>query len=229
MVKKGFTFIELIVAIVVIGIALMSVPLLLSQSSRSDEFSINQEAILAATTKMGDILTYPWNDTNSSGILHVFDVKSGDSQLKRYPDNNSTRRIGHFKEKYRRKFYNNSDSIEHNASIKLGHESHDHGDFNDIDDFNNTSFSLVGAGGGVGDYLMDLNLSVGVFYISDDANYSQSPLNFRELNTTYHAPSTNIKMVEVNVSDSHTNQIITTLKAFSCNIGSYQLLYRTFP
>ncbi len=228
MVKKGFTFIELIVAIVVIGIALMSVPLLLSQSSRSDEFSINQEAILAATTKMGDILTYPWNDTNSSGILQVFDVTHGDSQLNRYPDINSTRRIGHFKENFRRKFYDNSDNIEHNASITLGLESHDHGDFNDIDDFNDTNFSV--ASGGLGDYIQDLNLSVRVFYIrNNDVNYSQSPvLNFGDINTTSHIPSTNIKMVEVNVSDGHTNQIITTLKAFSCNIGSYQLLYRTF-
>ncbi len=225
MVKKGFTFIELIVAIVVIGIALMSVPLLLSQSSRSDEFSINQEAILAATTKIGDILTYPWNDTNSSGILHVFDVTHGDSQLIRH----NNRRIGHFKEKYRRKFYNNSDSIEHNASITLGLESHDHGVFNDIDDFNDANFSV--ANGGLGDYIQELNLSVRVFYIrNNDVNYSQSPtLNFGELNTTSHTPSTNIKMVEVNVSDGHTNKTITTLKAFSCNIGSYQLLYRTFP
>ena len=227
MVKKGFTFIELIVAIVVIGIALMSVPLLLSQSSRSNEFSINQEAILAATTQIGDILTYPWNDTNSSGILHVFDVTNGDSQLNRY--NNSTRRIGHFKEKYRRKFYDNNNNIEHNASIILGHESHDSGKFNDIDDFNDTNFSV--ANGGLGDYIQDLNLNVRVFYIrNDDVNYSQSPtLNFGELNITSHAPSTNIKMVKVNVSDGHTGDTITTLKAFSCNIGSYQLLYRTFP
>ncbi len=221
MVKKGFTFIELIIAIVVIGIALMSVPLLLSQSSRSDEFSINQEAILAATTKMGDILTYPWNDTNSSGVLHVFDVTKGDSELNRTATDKN-RRIGHFKEKYRRKFY---DQITE-ANSTLGHDKDN--DFNDIDDFNGQS-TLV-TGGGSGDYLMDLNLSVSVFYIrNDDVNYSQHPLNLGELNISSHTPTTNIKMVEVNVSDNHTGDRITTLKAFSCNIGSYQLLYRTFP
>lgn len=225
MVKKGFTFVELIVAIVVIGIALMSVPLLLSQSSRSDEFSINQEAILAATTKMGDILTYPWNDTNSSGILHVFDVTHGDNNLSRYPDNNSTRRIGHFKEKYRRKFY---DQITE-ANSTLGHDKGD--EFDDIDDFNGQSTSVSAANGANGDYIQDLNLSVSIFYIrNDDVNYLQSPtLNLGELNISSHTPTTNIKMVEVNVSDTHTGDLITTLKAFSCNIGSYQLLYRTFP
>jgi len=222
MVKKGFTFIELIIAIVVIGIALMSVPLLLSQSSRSDEFSINQEAILAATTKIGDILTYPWNETNSSGILHVFDVTHGDSDLNRSPDDNSTRRIGHFKEKYRRKFY---DQITE-ANATLGHDKGN--EFDGMGDFNGTDDNISSSG--TGDYLMNLNLSTRVFYISDDANYSSSPtLNFGDLNVSPATPTTNIKMVKVNVSDAHTNQIITTLKAFSCNIGSYQLLYRTFP
>jgi len=90
-VRKGFTFIELVVAIVVIGIAMMSVPLLLSQSSRTNEFSINQEAILAGSTKIGDILTYPWDDklVSEVDVKHILDVTNGDLALKRFPNNNS--------------------------------------------------------------------------------------------------------------------------------------------
>ena len=219
MVKKAFTLIELVVAIVVIGIAMMSVPLLLSQASKSNEFNINQEAILAGVTKISSILTYPWNETNSSGILQVFDVTNGDSNLSRYPDNNSTRRIGHFKEKYRRKFYDNITE----ANSTLGHDKGN--EFDDIDDFNGEHFSVQN--GGTGDYLKELNLSVGVYYISDNANYSQNPLNF-PLSISSTVPTTNIKMVEVNVTDKD-HHLITTLKAFSTNIGSYELLYRTFP
>ena len=223
MVKKGFTLLELVIAIVVISIALMSVPLLLSQASESDEFNINQEAILAGATEMGDILTYPWNESNASQILQVFDVTDGDIELNRsHADNN--RRIGHFKEKYRRKFYD--DTTESNST--LGHDKGD--EFNDIDDFNGEITSV--SSGGTGDYLKDLNLSIGISYISDDANYSHTTLNLGELNIssvqTYSDPNatTNIKMIEINVSDNNHNPI-TTLRAFSTNIGSYELLYRT--
>ncbi len=219
MVKKAFTLIEFVVAIVVIGIALMSIPLLLSQASKSNEFNINQEAILAGITKMSNILTYPWNETNSSGVLKVFDVTNGNINLSRYPDNNSTRRIGHFKEKYRRKFYDNIAE----ANSTLGHDKGN--EFNDIDDFNGEYFSVQS--GGTGDYLKELNLSVGVYYISDNANYSQNPFYFY-LTTSSSTPTTNIKMIEVNVTDKNHN-LITSFKAFSANIGSYELLYRTFP
>jgi len=219
MVKKGFTFIELVVAIVVIGIALMSVPLMLSQASKSNEFSINQEAILAGATKIGDILTYPWNETNSSTIQYIFDVK-GDSDLNRSKNDNN-RRIGNFKAKYRRKFYNQITE----ANATLGHDKGN--EYDDIDDFNGVSEIINGSG--TGDYLMDLNLSTKVFYISDDANYSSSPtLNF-DLNISSVTHTTNLKMIEVKVYNNTNHELITTLRAFSANIGSYELLYRTFP
>ncbi len=227
MVRKGFTIIELIVAIVVIGIALMSVPLLLSQASKSDEFSLNQEAVLAGSTKIGDILTYPWDDklVSETNVKHILDVTNGDSELDRYPDNNHTRRIGNFKTNYRRKF----DANITYASATLGRAGDTNTTaYNDIDDFNGNSEIING--GGTGDYLMDLNLTTKVFYISDDANYSSSPtLNFGDLNTSLATPTTNIKMIEVKVVNKANNQTITTLRAFSANIGSYELLYRTFP
>jgi len=227
MVRKGFTIIELIVAIVVIGIALMSVPLLLSQASKSDEFSLNQEAILAGSTKIGDILTYPWDDklVSETNVKHILDVTNGDSELDRYPDNNHTRRKGNFKTNFRRKFDANTTY----ASTTLGRIGDTNTTaYNDIDDFNGNSEIING--GGTGDYLMDLNLTTKVFYISDDANYSSSPtLNFGDLNTSLATPTTNLKMIEVKVANKANHQTITTLRAFSANIGSYELLYRTFP
>jgi len=221
MVKKGFTLVELVIAIVVMGIALMSIPLMLSQANKSDEFSINQEAILAGTTKVTDILTYPWNETNSSTVQYIFDVTNGDSDLNRSQSDHN-RRIGNFKAKYRRKFYNQITE----ANATLGHDKGN--EFDDIDDFNGISETI--SSGGTGDYLMDLNLSTRVVYISDNANYSSSPiLNLGDLNISPTTPTTNLKMIEVTVTDNRTKETITTLRAFSANIGSYELLYRTFP
>ena len=225
MVSKGFTFIELVIAIVVISIALMSVPLLLSQASKSDEFSINQEAILAGVTKIGNILTYPWDDklVGSLTVKHILDVTNGDNELDRSATD-PNRRIGNFKANFRRKF----DSNETNASVILGRTGDANSTaYDDMDDFDGTTESIVS--GGTGDYLKDLNLTTTVKYISDSANYSSSPILSMDVNTTAVTPSSNIKIIEVKVIDSTSNEHITTLRAFSANIGSYELLYRTFP
>ena len=224
--RGGFTFIELVVAIVVIAIALMSVPLLLSQASKSDEFSINQEAILAGATKIGNILTYPWDDklVGSLTVKHILDVTNGDSELDRYPNNASTRRIGNFKADFRRKF----DTNQTFASAVLGLTGDTNTTaYNDIDDFNGITESITG--GGVGDYLKDFNLTTTVKYIDDNATYSSSPTLTMSIDTTAATASTNLKMVEVKVVDTTNNEHITTFRAFSANIGSYELLYRTFP
>ena len=224
--RKGFTFIELVVAIVVIAIALMSVPLLLSQASRTNAFNLNQEAVLAGATKIGNILTFPWDDklVGQQNVKYILDVTNGDSELDRYPNTSSTRRIGNFKANYRRKF----DTNQTFASITLGRTGDANSTaFNDIDDFNGTVSRINGDG--TGDYVKDINISTTVKYISDDSNYSSSPiLNFSlDINST--SPSTNIKLIEVKVNDNTNNQEITTLRAFSANIGSYELLYRIFP
>jgi len=223
-VRKGFTFIELVVAIVVIGIAMMSIPVMLSQATRSNEFSINQEVILATSTKIGNILSYPWDDklVLNTSVKPILDVTNGDSELNRYPNNTSTRRIGNFKANYRRKF----DSNLTYASTVLGRSADTNTtSYNDIDDFNGAVEHITS--GGTGDYITDFNLSTTVGYISDTATYSSSPTLSFDLNTSTVTPSTNLKIVEVKAKDSSGN-VITTLRAFSANIGSYELLYRTF-
>ena len=58
------SMLELVVAIVVMGIVVMSLPLILTQVQNNNAFAMQQEAILAAKAKIGDVLTYEW-DANS--------------------------------------------------------------------------------------------------------------------------------------------------------------------
>ncbi len=223
--RGGFTFIELVVAIVVMSIAIMSVPLLLSQTSKTDEFSISQEAILAGATKICNILTYPWDDklVGLLSVKYILDVSNGDDELNR-SITDTNRRKGNFKANYRRKFNSNLTF----ASLTLGRAGDTNTTvYNDLDDFNGTVQTITS--GGVGDYIKDFNLTTTIKYISDSANYSQTTLNFGELNISSSTPSTNLKMIEVKVTDPNSNEEITTLRAFSANIGSYELIYRIFP
>ncbi|HIP47310.1 MAG TPA: type II secretion system protein, partial [Campylobacterales bacterium] len=59
--RSGFSLVELVLSIVIIAIALMTIPLMLNQSAKSNQFALMQESILAARTKMGNILSFKWD------------------------------------------------------------------------------------------------------------------------------------------------------------------------
>ncbi len=224
--RSGFSLIELVFAIVIIAISLMSVPLMLGQGAKSNQYALLQESILAARTKMGNILSFKWDNNASDttmSIVRVVDVQGGDSQLDR---NTTFRRIGHIHEDTRRRMTD----VEINAT--LGQEVVD--EFDDIDDFDglSTVVAPVGVAGVKGkyDYLdQDMNLSTTVRFISDDANYSQQNFTF-DFNvstaTNAVANSTNIKMVELNTTSVNRPDEYFVFRVFSTNIGQSKLLER---
>lgn len=69
--KKGFSIIELIVSIVVIGIIFLSVPTILLQNSRSNEMSIIQQSVMDAKTRMALILKSPWACTGDENLTNL--------------------------------------------------------------------------------------------------------------------------------------------------------------
>ena len=220
--RKGFTFIELVLAIVVMSIALMSVPLILSQTSKSDQFNLNQEVLLASFTKMQNILSYPWDEnlTGNEETKLVLDVTNGNTNLNRYPNNSSTRRIGHFEGNYRRKFY----STYPTPASAIGQDANDAGTYDDMDDFNDTNDSITGGGGE--DYVKTFTLYTTVKYVSLGSYSNTDPNPTLTLNLTSTSGTTNIKMVTIEAKEQ--NKTISVLNSFATNIGSYQLLYRTY-
>ncbi len=227
--RSGFSLVELVFSIVVIAIALMTVPLMLGQSAKSNQFSLMQESILAARTKMGNILSFKWdeNASDSNGsVVRVVDVTDGASALNRITYGDKNRRKGHIKEDRRRRMTD----TEVNAS--LGQEVAD--EFDDIDDFDGDS-AIVAATGAAGvqgkfDYLdKDLNFTTRVRYISDDVNYSKQTIAFdfnvsSAVNFTA-TKSTNIKMIELNAT-SINRDFPFLFRIFSSNIGQSKLYER---
>lgn len=213
--RKAASMIELVVAIVVMGIAVMTLPLMLERTQASNQFAMQQEAIHAAKTNIGDIITFPWDENSlQGGVVGVLDTNS--TEFKRYPDKNSTRRIGHVEEDKRRKFFAN----ETNATA-IGSTTNN---TIDIGDFDGAETSLTGASpsevAGVLDYRFDFNMTTIVRYI-DDTNF--------EFETTGSETNTsNIKMIEVTMQDDDTLSKFV-LRAYSSNIGESQLLRRSYP
>jgi len=222
-VRRSATLIEMIFSIVIIGIAMVAIPTILSQAMKSNEFSINQEALLAGATKIGNILTYEWdeNNTGSQALKYVLDVANGDNELNRHPDINSTHRVGHFIGQNRRRF---APSLNY-ASNTLGSEE---AQPDDIDDFNGKETTLITNVQSNSDYVKEFKFTTKIIYVEDDASYFQNKIGYDFPIITSHTGSTNIKMVEVKIVDKQNDELIATLRSYATNIGSTKLLSRIF-
>lgn len=69
--KRGFSIIELIVSIVVIGIVFLSVPTILFQTAQNNESSIIQQSVMDTKTRMALILKTPWGCTNDATLVNL--------------------------------------------------------------------------------------------------------------------------------------------------------------
>ncbi len=230
--RKGISLIELVLAIVVIAISVMSVPMMLQQGVKNDTFSMMQEAILAARTKMGNILSYQWDDNarevdNEEGRLRALDVLGGDPALDRNSTYYPERRIGHVYNDLRRKMM---------AAVtypKVGADNN----ISALNDFDAQSTKITWSGVSMPsdryDYLdKDLNLTTHIYYVSDrlmsGSDYNDTTLNFVfDPSTKFSITdtnSTNIKMIELNVTTSSYPAFI--FRTFSSNLGETSLKER---
>ncbi|WP_172197592.1 type II secretion system protein [Campylobacter sp. RM16188] len=70
--RKGFSLIELIVSIVVVGITLMSIPVLLSQTVANNNAAVIQESVMDAKTRMALVLKAPWGCFGNPNDFAIF-------------------------------------------------------------------------------------------------------------------------------------------------------------
>jgi len=222
--RPAIAMVELIFSIVIMGIALMSAPMLISTATQSTSIALQQEGINEATSRINMILTYPWdkNDINDSCIPPVLHVTSGDSELDE--TGNTGRRIGVPFDTNSRTFKCGSNEFNASAIAIDG--------LDDIDDFiGSSTLVLDTTGSGGEDYIEQntVNIATTISYISDNADYNTS--------TTTYIPSsgsstTNIKQISVTLSStSSISELDKTIKvtAFSCNIGGYEYASREIP
>lgn len=221
------SMIELVFAIIIMGIVVMSLPLILMQTQSGSALALEQETILAIKTRLTFILSHEW-DTNSydsnvsmSRVLDTNASTSADSAFY-VNDTNSTRRSGHVKADERRRLRD-----DRKAPTPDGGTHWQASSGTDIDDFddNTTTATVIATDM---DYIFDLNLSSTVNYITDSltsGNYNSSQTIVFTFNTSS-TPSnaTNIKMISV---ASSINDHTITLRAFATNIGESGILKRS--
>ena len=229
--RSAIAMIELIFAIVVMGIVMMSAPMLVSTAKKTTEVGLQQAGISEAVTRVSQVLTHEWDESitvnlNSTGCVPVLHVTSGDTELNEVTNN---RRIGVPLNSSSRTF--NKCDNNSTASVSLGIEGTDK---DDIDDFTDISLSEVLIGSGGIDYIEKSTVSIetSVYYSSDVANYNSASISFN-FDPANSSGNSNIKTISVTLTstsgiDEFNKSIV--LNAFSCNTGdSLDFQHRTFP
>ena len=200
--KTAFTMIELIFAIVIIAIAVVSLPMMTQVNSKGMENNLAQEAIFAASVELMQASTGYWDansmyDNNNSNYSRVIDI-DGDCS-----SDNPSRRPGHIVDTgkiYHRVCLDDSDpKVASNATGSA---------YQTLDDFAHSARALyIGNSGGAAGY--------------KNMGY-KSTLDVNQSTT-----NANIKILTVTVKDESSN-IVTILRAQSANTGEPQYYKRTF-
>jgi len=201
--KSSFTLIELVVAILVVGIVVTSIPMLLNTVTKNQEVNLKEKSFFNAYALLTLIQTQEWDENNTKGdnYYKVLTSDNGDSNL-------TCIRKGV------KQLDNDSGAIcatDNNKTSPIGVDTDenkiDESTFDDMDDFN--GYSTI---------VSDINITVKVSYMRDDSN------SYKTKNIYFNAErlknnDSNIKYIELNISNKNTQELISVLKYFTSNIG----------
>lgn len=205
--RFAFTMIELIFAIVVISIAVITLPMMAQITSKGIEDNIAQEAIFAASAELMGATSYYWDfnsmyDNNVSRLERVIDV--GGTCENNSSDPDYRLRPGHVNQPYHRRCLESSaiGIADTNSTIFPNLKNAEHGSeliftdaIKDAAGYKNNYYSTVAVG------------------------------NFNETG----AADNNVKRITVTVTDSATPpNPITLLHTYSANIGEIDYYKRRF-
>ncbi|MDD2358479.1 MAG: hypothetical protein PHX13_11270 [Thiovulaceae bacterium] len=227
--RTAFTMIELIFAIIVISIVVISIPMMMKTNEDAVEGNIVQEALFASSAKMMQVLSYPWDEhsvdsTNPNTYGKVVYVNEASTTFNRKDangtlDTNSSYRVGHILQDNHRRFHDyvsidanvSAINIDDNNSIIALEPNDVGGNFA----FDNPAASAAGY---KNNYTMDVNVS----YTADN-NFSGTTFIF----STAPSNASNMKLITVTIKDASGNPL-TVLRSYSANIGEFDFAKRRF-
>lgn len=230
--RRGIAMIELIFALVIIGITLLSAPLLIQQSIASSNVTLQQEAIAALATHTGIILSAHWDEADANVSNQTAPVLSivRDTPL---PPNDpfdfdaSTKRAG-MKNIISRATLVGSDLWF--ASSHFGLDNNDSNLTDDVDDYHHgvvelTVYNNEDTTASSGDYIdTDLNITTHVTF-ADDITTLQANTVVNDIFTNNDiSGQSNIKFITTKLTTNNTAKELEkeiTLHSFSCNIGTF--------
>lgn len=244
--RSAFTMIELIYAIVIMGIVFVTLPMILINNNKNVEQNLLQETILITMTKMNDILSFRWDerswDDSSTAALAKTEVVDTTSAVTALQRSTSDFRVGHFQQPLHRRMRPAADTAR--VASTLGSDALPVADVvaDDIDDFiiANDPVIIHGVGSPI-DYKYNYYLDTSVTYVDDNAfrngtNYNSSAIDFSFDTTPHTTSTTSLKQISLLVKADKNNdgdgndadEQVIRLRAFSANIGETDIYMRTY-
>jgi prepilin-type N-terminal cleavage/methylation domain-containing protein len=234
--RAGFTFIELIFAIVIVAIIVLSMPMMTLATSKATEGGITQEAIFATSAKLIQTLGFQWdeNSTDNEQLIEgstilagVVKIPNGTASL---DFNNTTCRAGLIARRCR---------IDDNGNeVNVSNMGNDNSNslIRGLDDSAGTSTINTTSSEG---YKNKYTIITSVGYVSDNNNSAGGGIDYNSSNpfsgnsfvfsdTNVTGP-TNLRLVTVSIfkTDDLVNPI-TLLRSYSANIGEIKPYKRTY-
>lgn len=234
--KRGIAMVELIFALVIMAIVLLSAPMLIQQSIKSSNIALQQESIAAVASHTGILLSKHWDEANTnhtagvSPILQIPNPIGTDFNLSGINfDNNVSGRTSQVA------------NMTYDASLSLSSDSNDTYP-DDIDDYNGLPVTLsvfnseTSSASTIGDYIdQSITIDTVVTYADDrpTGSFNSSTVNagnaiFTTPNLAVSFPGrqSNIKFLNVRLSTSSTASELDkniSLNAFSFNLGTFSI------
>jgi len=205
--KSSFTLIEIIIAMVIVGISITAVPMLLNSSSNNMSTSLQTDSFYNAYSTIALVQSLNWdeNNTKDDNYYKVLTSPNGDSELK--CDRSGTKQLDN------KSGANCDDNTTSHIGVDDGEDKDDVTTFDDIDDFNGYEINS----------LSKYNLKMGIYYISDKADYSKKDIFFNDNKKI--STDSNIKQIELNVTDKN-NKLLSVFRFESANIGKVKVYSR---
>jgi prepilin-type N-terminal cleavage/methylation domain-containing protein len=235
--RKGFTLIELIFAIVIVAIIVLSIPMMNLINAKATEGSITQEAVFASSAKLMQTLSFPW-DENSSDIEQIMEGATVLSGVVKIPNgttsldfNNTVCRPGLIARRCR---------IDQNGwEVNVSELGNDYTSplVRGLDDANGT-FAMVNNATSSEGYKNQYSMTVDVAYVSDNTDSAGGAIdynasipfgNYFVFSNTVSANKTNLRLITISTfrPDDAINPV-TVLRAYGANIGEIKPYRRTY-
>ena len=231
--RPAIAMLELIFALVIMGIVMMSAPMLISTASQSTNVALQQEGINEAASRVHMIMGYPWDENNVEDEYRppILNVTNGDSAFTKVVA--TQRRVGIPLESQRTFIRIDSNST---SNLDASSLQSDGGDADDIDDFSG-SISLVEQDTDDNDidYVekTTVNINTAINYSGDSVSggYNQGTITYVPFSSA--TQTTNIKTITVTLTSTDTANAdvlgkTIILRAFSSNIGGFTFEERGF-
>lgn len=219
--RNGFTLVELIATIVIIGIAFLSIPMAMEVTNKAIEFTQTSRGFYHGLAKMKIITNLPWDENNvadfqDKGYYQALQTEA-DSTNELKCDPVTLSRSGHYVGLETALYRRRCSSQNATDDSALGRE----GDYDDVDDYEaeTTTYSIENV----------FTITSNVDYIAyNNASPATATFNFDDAASTQ---STSIKRIGVFITEGTgaAAQNIGSYFYYAANIGTYQPVKKANP